>query len=128
MAIKLAKIAVTAEADKALDELLSKVNDEFRGGKVGKQELASWAIMHFARESIDRCLDAIRAAYFDEVAYLGAVMKELRSARRSGGALADIRTMLAPLVGRQETSGRAPRPRKAATADSSTTPHQESQG
>ena len=125
MAIKLAKIAITAEADESLDKMLSKVNDGFQGGKVGKQELASWAIMHFERESLDRCLEAIRAAHFDEVAFLGAVMKELRSAKRTGGSATDVRALLAPLVGRQEASGRSPRARKAAASDSSTTPHQE---
>ncbi len=96
---KLAKIAVTVEADQALDDMLIKVNTGFQGGKDGKQELASWAIKHLAESGIDGFVEAIRAAHFDELAYLGSVLKELRAARRNGRADADIRAMLAPLVG-----------------------------
>lgn len=99
MTNKLAKIAVTVEADQALDEMLIKVNTGFQGGKVGKQELASWAIKHLEENGIDGFIEAIRAAHFDELAYLGSVLKELRAAKREGRTEADLRTMLAPLVG-----------------------------
>ena len=125
MANKLAKIAVTTEADRALEGMLTKVNAGFQGGKVGKQELASWAINHLAESGIDKCVEAIRAAHFDELAYLGSVMKELRAAKRGGGAAADIRTMLAPLVGRPEAPARTARPRKTSDGAASTTQHQE---
>jgi hypothetical protein len=115
MGIKLAKIAVTAEADQALEDMVSKVNDGFLGGKIGKQELASFAIMHFARESIEGSMEAVRAAHFDELAYLDAVVKQLRSAKRTGGAPADIRAMLAPLV-------TAPRQKSAAAKSKDTSP------
>jgi len=36
MAEKLAKIAVTVDADEALDQMVAKVNDGFLGGRVGK--------------------------------------------------------------------------------------------
>ncbi len=117
MAAKLAKIAITTEADQALEAMLSKVNEGFRGGRVGEQELASWAIiMQLAGSGIDGCLEAIRAAHFDDVAYLGAVVKELRSARRAGGSV-DVRAMLAPLVAAPDQPGRGSRSRKAQATD-----------
>ncbi len=116
MATKLAKIAITTEADQALEAMLSKVNDGFRGGKVGKQELASWAIMQLAGPGIDGCMEAIRAAHFDDVAYLDAVVKELRSTRRAGGSL-DVRAMLTPLVAAPDLPGRGSRSRKAQAID-----------
>jgi len=47
-------------------------------------------------------------------------MKELRAAKRKGGAALDMRAMLAPLVSAPEQPGRGERQRRSPSAGTST--------
>jgi len=72
------KIGTTDEADQALERMVTRVNDGFRGGRIGKQEMASWIIQYFERHGFSESIGAVRAEHFDQVAFLGSVAKNFR--------------------------------------------------
>ncbi len=80
----LAKIAITAAADKALSESLDPVNMGFEGGRVTKTELATWYILEGVKRLGPAEITRIREEYFDQLTYLGALMKRLKKARAHG--------------------------------------------
>ncbi len=118
MEAKVAKIAVTGEADKALERMIGLVNEGFKGGRVGKQELASWVILYFERKSLRDCMDSVRTEHFDQVAYLSSVIKDLRSSKKAGREAVNIEAMLAPLVAKVRST---PRPKPSRTGEGAPT-------
>ena len=97
MQTKTAKIATTLDADHALDRVLAKVNDGFTGGRVTKNDLASWILIHF-EQHMDSSIEKIRKDHFDQVAYLESVVKEMKRAKKAGESKPDIATLLAPIA------------------------------
>jgi hypothetical protein len=90
---KVAKITITKESELLLDEMVSKVNDGFTGGKVTRQDVASWVIRYFHGQALAHCLEEIRADHFDQLAHFEALLRQAREAKRSGadaGAIAVI--------------------------------------
>ena len=106
------KIAVSVDAEKALEEMVVQVNDGFSGGRVTKQDLASWLVKYFAREAFSRCVENLRADHFDQVAHLEAVLRKAKEARRSGAANAEVDSILGSAFA-QSASLRQVRRRKA---------------
>lgn len=98
METKIAKIGISTEADQALDRMVAKTNEGFTGGRVSKNDLTSWVILHFENHGLDSVLEKIRKEHFDNVAYLESVVREMKQARRNGAALPDITTLLAPVA------------------------------
>lgn len=111
MEIKIAKIGVSTDADQALDRMLSKSNDGFTGGRVSKNDLASWIVLHFENHGFDNALEKIRKDHFDQVAYLESVVKEMKQARKSGAAMPDINTLLAPVASQIKSISAQKKPR-----------------
>lgn len=91
---KTAKITVTIEAETMLDRMLQQVNDRFSGGRVTRQDLATWIIRYFNQNAVTQCLEEIRADHFDQVAHLEALLKQAKQARRSGADSAAIASIL----------------------------------
>lgn len=98
MDTKIAKIGASLEADQSLDRMLPKINEGFTGGRVTKNDLASWVILYFEKHNLDGAIDKIRKDHFDQLAYLESVVKEMKQARKSGSSMPDINALLAPVA------------------------------
>ncbi len=85
------RIAVTREAEKALNELLEKVNHGFEGGKVNRTEMASWALGRMSKDFDDVALQDIRAEHFDEIAALESLW---RKAKETGKVSSEMKLLL----------------------------------
>ena len=92
------KITVTVVAEKQLDEMVSKVNEGFAGGRVTRQDLGTWIVGYFQKSCFDECLEMIRAAHFDQLAYLESVVKQAKLARKNGEASPDLKTLLSTVM------------------------------
>lgn len=94
MAIKeeiISKITITKSAEEAVSQVISKVNDGFEGGRVNRQDVASWILSRFVETFSDMEVQQIRAAFFNEIALLEAILKK---AKQSGSVPADLKTAL----------------------------------
>ena len=99
METKLAKLSSSPQADEALDRMVKATNEGFTAGRLSKTDFLSWIILHFERHSFERSIEKIRAAHFDQVAYLKSIVKELESARKAGqDGDRNLAALLAPLT------------------------------
>ena len=85
------RLAVTKEAEKALNEMMEKVNRGFEGGRISKLDMASWALVRLQSEMSEAMVQDVRSEHFDEVAALEAV---LRRAKEQGRVSQELRLML----------------------------------
>ncbi len=92
----LPKIVVTLEADQALDQMLTIVNQDSSSGRVKKAQFATWIILHFHAKAFSKLVTKIRADHFDEIAHLRSVITKLEEARRSNQEL-KLGELLSPL-------------------------------
>lgn len=90
------RIAVTRDAEKALNELMEKVNYEFDGGKVNRSEMASWALIRLCKGLNDEMLQDIRSEHFDEVTALESLY---RRAKETGKVSVELKALLLKQVG-----------------------------
>jgi hypothetical protein len=74
----IAKITVTREAEEAVSLVVSKVNDGFEAGRVNRQDVASWILSRFIESFSDADVQQIRAAFFNEIALLEAILKRAK--------------------------------------------------
>jgi len=102
------RIAVTREAEKALNDVLEKVNREFDGGKVNRSEMASWALIRLNKDLDDAMLQDVRADYFDEVAALESLY---RKAKETGKVSAELKQLLLKQGGFDASGKKAPKAR-----------------
>ena len=106
---KLSKIAVSTAADEALSKSLEQINQDFEGGRVTKTELASWYLLN-AAESLDaQTTERIQNAHFNQVAYLEALAKKMRSSGRANLSPAELEVLQSALgSGSMKKRGRKP--------------------
>lgn len=90
------KITVSKEAEIQLLKVLERVNNGFDGGRVNRQDLASWALVHFAQECSSETVKAIRQDHYDEFTYLESI---LRKAKESGLLPQEIKNVLKQQIG-----------------------------
>ncbi len=95
---KTAKITVTVDAEAMLDEMVRQVNDGFSGGRVTRQDVATWVIRYFHGNALAHCIEDIRADHFDQVAHLEALLRQAKDARRSGADAAAVASILSGAV------------------------------
>jgi diacylglycerol kinase family enzyme len=94
---KLSKIAISTAADEALSKSLEQINRDFEGGRVTKTELASWYLLN-AAESLDaQTTERIQNAHFNQIAYLEALAKKMRSSGRANLDPAELDVLRAAL-------------------------------
>ena len=74
----LAKIAITKEADRALSDLLGRVNDGFEAGKATKQEVASYIINSFFNACTDTNIHTLRTLFFNPILLMEATLKKAK--------------------------------------------------
>ena len=92
------KTNISRDADEELEKMLNAVNSGFSGGKVSKQDLASWILIHFSHHSLAICINDIRRDHFDQIAYVESLLGEMKTARRSGQPVQDLGPRLKPLI------------------------------
>lgn len=85
------KITVTKQAEEAVSQIVSRVNDGFDAGRVNRQDIASWILTHFLETFSDEETQKIRTAFFNEIALLEAILKR---AKQGGSLPSDLKTAL----------------------------------
>ncbi len=87
----LAKIAISKEADRALQDILDRVNDDFEAGKAIKQEITSKIIMDFHNDCTDADIHAIRLQFFNPIMLMET---NLKKAKETGKVPDSLRQLL----------------------------------
>lgn len=90
------KILVTQEADQLLEQMIKAVNQDFSSGRVKKTQLASWILTTFYERSFTKEINRIRAAHFDRIAHLKALVKKLEAADGTDAEI-ELNRLLLPL-------------------------------
>ncbi len=111
---KIGKVQISKAADDALEAAVDAVNNGFNGGRVSKSDVATWVILRMVRDRADDIIDPIRKDHFDEVTYLEHVVREMKSAQRTGTGqdTSQLATLLAPLSVSSKGSRQASSPGK----------------
>ncbi len=97
------RITITKEADYEADKIVALVNDGFDGGRISKQDLASWILTNFTAIVSGDFIEKVRFEFFNELVRFKNLLK---LAQQSGGITPDIRRAL------KEISEDAVKPRK----------------
>ena len=91
-----AKITVTKAAEKAVSEVVLRVNDGFDAGRVNRQDVASWILLKFKETFGIEEIGHIRAIHIDEIAFLESLLKK---AKESGKVPTQVRELLRLHIG-----------------------------
>lgn len=81
---KIAKVTMSPKAEGLLNEMVTKTNDGFTGGKVTKHDLLSWIVTSFAENYFERNRERLQADHFDRLAHLDNLVKRIKKARHEG--------------------------------------------
>ena len=74
----LAKIAISKEADRALVEVLNRIDEKFDAGRATKQDLASHIIMRFFSSCTEKEIHDMRVLFFDPITAMEVKMKRIK--------------------------------------------------
>lgn len=72
------KITITKEAGETLATLVVRANEGFEGGKINRQNLASYIIEKYKNNFSDRELAHLRQLHYDDAAMLEAMYKKMK--------------------------------------------------
>lgn len=72
------KITVTKEAGEILAELVVKANEGFEGGRINRQNLASFIVEKFKANFSDKDLAQLRQLHYDDAAMLEAMYRKMK--------------------------------------------------
>ena len=72
------KITVTKEAGEILAELVVKANEGFEGGRINRQNLASFIIEKFKASFSDKDLTLLRQSHYDDASMLEAMYRKMK--------------------------------------------------
>lgn len=72
------KITVTKEAGEILAELVVKANEGFEGGRINRQNLASFIVEKFKASFSDKDLTQLRQLHYDDAAMLEAMYRKMK--------------------------------------------------
>lgn len=72
------KITVTKEAGEILAELVVKANEGFEGGRINRQNLASFIVEKFKATFSDKDLTQLRQLHYDDAAMLEAMYRKMK--------------------------------------------------
>ncbi len=87
----IAKITVTKLAEEAVSQIVSRVNDGYDAGRVNRQDVASWILTRFIETFSEAEVQQIRAAFFNEIALLEAILKK---AKQGGNLSEELKSAL----------------------------------
>jgi hypothetical protein len=72
------RVIISQESNRVLDGLALRVNTGFDAGKVTRPQILSWVLKRFAETAEDDEIQELRAAHFDKIAYLEALVKRAK--------------------------------------------------
>lgn len=72
------KITITKDSENAAMEIVDKVNSGFEAGKVNRQDVVSWIIMHFKGQFGLEDVKAIRSSFANEITLLESIFKKAK--------------------------------------------------
>ena len=72
------KITVTKEAGEILADLVVKANEGFEGGRINRQNLASFIIEKFKASFSDKDLILLRQSHYDDASMLEAMYRRMK--------------------------------------------------
>ena len=84
------KITVTKEAVDKLFEVMNRVNEGFDGGRVNRQDLASWIIEKFEKNVSESDISQIRKDFFSEKLWLENILKRSKETGEVPEFLRDV--------------------------------------
>lgn len=84
------KITITKEAAAYLKELMSRVNDGFEAGQVHRQDIASWIISKFAKNSTDQDIHEIQISHYNDSAMLDSLYRRMKETGEVPEFLRDV--------------------------------------
>ena len=87
------RVIISKDASQYLDEVAVKVNSGFEAGKVTRPQIVSWVLRRFAEVAGDDDIQELRAAHFDRIAYLEALLKR---AKETGTLPAELSALIPP--------------------------------
>ena len=85
------RMSVTKEAGEVLERLANEVNNEFVGGKISRQEVASWAIQKFATRVTPLDIKELHLSRMTDQALLRFCMEKTAG---EGGMSTELRQFL----------------------------------
>ena len=85
------RMSITKEAGEALEKLKDEVNEGFVGGKISRQEIASWAIQKFAVQRTPLDIKDLRLSQMTDQALLRYCVEKTSS---EGQMAPDLRQLL----------------------------------
>lgn len=86
----LAKIAINKDADRALSDVIGRVNDGFDAGRATKQEVASHIILSFSKDCTESDIHGIRALFFNPILLMEATLKKAKETGVLPGSLREL--------------------------------------
>lgn len=72
------RVLISQESNRHLDDLAARVNDGFDAGKITRPQILSWVLRRFAEAAGEDEIQELRAAHFDRIAYLEALLKRAK--------------------------------------------------
>jgi hypothetical protein len=87
------RVIISQGSNRDLDDLASRVNAGFDAGKVTRPQILSWVLRRFAETAGEEEFQEIRAAHFDRIAYLEALLKR---AKETGVLPPELSAVLQP--------------------------------
>lgn len=98
------KITIRKEAEERLTQVMERVNNGFDAGKVNRQDLASWALIRFAKDCTAETIKMIRQDHFDEMALLEVLLKR---SKEQGQLPPELKNALRQHIGMESGGKRA---------------------
>ncbi len=95
------RLTINRAAEMALVGAVERINEDFQGGKVNRNQIAVWAILRFSDGLTEDEIKEIRADHLDEFSALDAV---LRKAKESGKLPPELRAFVQKQLGFEEPS------------------------
>ena len=90
------KITISRAAEKMLSDVVSRVNENFEGGRVSRQTVASWLLETACTDLSDEDVKSIRSSGFDELVAFAALNRRIQE---TGQLPPELRQYLISSVG-----------------------------
>ena len=100
------RISISKAAEKAVLDVMEKVNQGFTAGQVNRSQLASWVLLKFADGASGEDIRAIRMDHVNELALLEYYFRE---AKESGKLQPEVRDLIRRLAGIDDTQRKGPK-------------------
>lgn len=72
------KITITKESEITAMDIVDKINSGFEAGRVNRQDVVSWIIMHFKSQFGQEEIKTIRASFANELTLLESIFKKAK--------------------------------------------------